>query len=328
MDIKLHKTATTTPRIRREIQQAPASISDSELARRYRVSCPTIARWRYRETQHDLPHTRHNLLTTLSPAQEEIVVALREYLRLSVDDLLVVAREFLHPALSRSALQRLLKRRGLPSLAALKKQEKADQAPTHKPFKAYTPGYIHVDVKHLPQMPDENRKRYLFVAIDRATRWVYLEVRQHQSAQDADVFLRHVHQRAPFKIKTLLTDNGKTFTDRFTSGGEREPSGKHKVDKFCRQHGIDHRLITPYRPQTNGMVERFNGRISDVLNTHRFDSREDLETTLKRYNWLYNHHINQKALHHRSPIGAMKQWQADRPELFWKRVINHAGPDS
>lgn len=54
MDIKLHKTATTTPRIRREIQLAPASVSDSELALRYRVSCPTIARWRYRETQHDL----------------------------------------------------------------------------------------------------------------------------------------------------------------------------------------------------------------------------------------------------------------------------------
>ncbi|SJN15241.1 Mobile element protein [Halomonas citrativorans] len=123
------------------------------------------------------------MLTTLSSAQEEIVLALREYLRLSVDDLLVVAREFLHPDLSHSALQRLLKRRGLPSLAALKKQERADQAPTHKPFKAYTPGYIHVDVKHLPQMLDENRKRYLFVAIDRATRWVYLEVRQHQSAR-------------------------------------------------------------------------------------------------------------------------------------------------
>lgn len=45
MDIKLHKTATTTPRIRREIQLAPASVSDSELALRYRVSCPTIARW-------------------------------------------------------------------------------------------------------------------------------------------------------------------------------------------------------------------------------------------------------------------------------------------
>lgn len=100
------------------------------------------------------------------------------------------------------------------------------------------------------------------------------------------------------------------------------------MDRFCHRHDIEHRLIPPYRPQTNGMVERFNGRVSDVLNTHRFDSREDLETTLKRYNWLYNHHINQKALHHQTPIGALKQWQKDRPELFWKRVINHPGPDS
>ncbi|SFI23994.1 hypothetical protein SAMN04487959_1341, partial [Modicisalibacter xianhensis] len=32
--------------------------------------------------------------------------------------------------------------------------------------------------------------------------------------------------------------------------------------------------------------------------------------------------------HHQTPVGAMKQWQKDRPELFWKRVINHPGPDS
>ncbi|MEA3253291.1 MAG: IS481 family transposase, partial [Pseudomonadota bacterium] len=43
---------------------------------------------------------------------------------------------------------------------------------------------------------------------------------------------------------------------------------------------------------------------------------------------LYNHHINQKALHHQTPVGAMKQWQKGRPELFWKRVINHPGPDT
>lgn len=215
----------------------------------------------------------------------------------------------------------------MPSLATLEKQERAAQQPSHKPFKAYEPGYLHVDVKYLPQMPDEDQKRYLFVAIDRATRWVYLEVRQHQSARDAKDFLQHVHERAPFRIKTLLTDNGKTFTDRFVAGGERQPTGQHRVDRFCTRHGIDHRLIPPYRPQTNGMVERFNGRVSDVLKTHRFNSREDLEATLKRYCWLYNNHINQKALNHQTPIGAMKQWQKDRPKLFWKRVINHPGPD-
>ncbi|MEC8918799.1 MAG: hypothetical protein VX796_14455, partial [Pseudomonadota bacterium] len=72
---------------------------------------------------------------------------------------------------------------------------------------------------------------------------------------------------------------------------------------------------------------RFNGRISDVLATRRYTSGEDLEQTLKRYAWLYNHHIPQKALHHQSPITAMKEWQTKRPELFTKRVVNHAGPD-
>ena len=75
------------------------------------------------------------------------------------------------------------------------------------------------------------------------------------------------------------------------------------------------------------MVERFNGRISDVLATRRF-SGEDLEQTLKRYCWLYNHHIPQKALHHQSPVASMKEWQAKRPELFTKRVVNHPGPDT
>jgi len=39
-----------------------------------------------------------------------------------------------------------------------------------KPFKDYEPGYVHIDTKHLPQMPDEAQKRYLYVAIDGATR--------------------------------------------------------------------------------------------------------------------------------------------------------------
>ncbi|ATJ82659.1 mobile element protein [Halomonas beimenensis] len=76
------------------------------------------------------------------------------------------------------------------------------------------------------------------------------------------------------------------------------------------------------------MVERFNGRISDVLATRRYESGEDLEQTLKRYCWLYNHHIPQKALDHQPPISAMKDRQTKRPELFQKRVINHAGPDN
>lgn len=72
----------------------------------------------------------------------------------------------------------------------------------------------------------------------------------------------------------------------------------------------------------NGMVERFNGRIADILRTHHFRSGEELETTLLRYAWLYNHHLPQKALGHISPVQAMKNWQASNPSLFHERVVN------
>ena len=85
MNIKLHKQATTTPKIRAEIQQAPAEISDLALARKYGVSDSTIRRWRYRTDVHDRSHTRHNLLATLTPYQEEVLIAAREFLRLSLD---------------------------------------------------------------------------------------------------------------------------------------------------------------------------------------------------------------------------------------------------
>lgn len=216
----------------------------------------------------------------------------------------------------------MLKRREVPTLADLTRQDAGDSGkPRHKPFKDCEPGYVHIDIKHLPQMPDEEQKRYLYVAIDRATRWLYLEVRRSQSAKDAKAFMKRVEKKAPLKIQTVLTDNGKSFTDRFTRAGERKPSGYYLFDQEYQANGIEHRLIKPGRPQTNGMVERSNGRISDVLATRRYTSGEDLEQTLKRYARLYNHHITQKALHHQSAIAAMKEWQSKRSEIFAKRVV-------
>jgi hypothetical protein len=46
----------------------------------------------------------------------------------------------------------------------------------HSAFKSYEPGYLHIDVKYLPQMQNETKRRYLFVAIDRATLWVFIRI--------------------------------------------------------------------------------------------------------------------------------------------------------
>jgi transposase len=119
--------------------------TEGELAQRFGVGKFTIRKWRKRSTVEDGSHTPHRLQTTLNAAQEEIVVYLRRHLRLSLDDLLAVVREFIEPSMSRSALDRLLRRRGVNRLP-----EPEVTATQVKSFKAYEPGYVHVDGKYLP----------------------------------------------------------------------------------------------------------------------------------------------------------------------------------
>ena len=128
-------------------------------------------------------------------------------------------------------------------------------------------------------------------------------------------------------ITKLLTDNGSQFTDRFTSK-RREPTGKHKFDVRCKALGIEHRLCPPRHPQTNGMVERSNGRIGEGVSQTRFASAAELEITLTCYVKTYNHQIPQRALNHLAPVQALKKWQTEKPELFVKWVYNQPGLDT
>jgi len=323
MLISLHKQATTTPKVRAAIQAStePAWM----MAERYGISEQTVWKWRKRDSVHDRSHTAHRLQTTLTPAQEAVAVSLRTTLLLPLDDLLSVAREFLNPHVSRSGLDRCLRRHGAGNLRDLKP---ATPRPAHKPFKAYEPGYVHVDVKYLPQMADENRRRYLFVAIDRATRWVFVRIYAAKTAANARRFLRDLGRAAPMSITRVLTDNGKEFTDRLFGLRKRAATGNHEFDTLCADLGIEHRLAPPMRPQTNGMVERFNGRIEDVLQSHRFRSGEDLEQTILRYVRLYNGQLPQSVLKGRTPIDTLKDWQRQKPEIFKKRPYNHLGWDN
>lgn len=94
-------------------------------------------------------------------------------LLLPLDDLLAVTREFLNPDVSRSGLDRCLRRHGVSNLKALLPKTPAEP---RKTFKTCEPGFLHVDLKYLPQMADETTRRYLFVAIDRATRRVFVRI--------------------------------------------------------------------------------------------------------------------------------------------------------
>lgn len=146
---------------------------------------------------------------------------------------------------------------------------------------------------------------------------MFIAIKSKKTVAAARSFLNALHKAAPFKIKTLLTDNGREFTDRAFGRREKDASGEHEFDALCQALGIEHRLTKPRHPQTNGMVERFNGRLAQVLKSHRY-----------RFVWLYNERLPQRALDLNTPIQALKEWQATHPDLFAKRVVNHPGPDT
>ena len=248
MLIQLHSQATTTPKIRAKIQASdePAWV----LAARFGTTEQTVWKWRKRDSVQDRSHTAHRLQTTLTPAQEAVAVSLRKTLLVSLDDLLAVVREFLNPDVSRSGLDRCLRRHGVGNLRDLKVK---DARPKHSGFKAYEPGYIHIDVKYLPQMEDQTSRRYLFVAIDRATRWVFIRIYNNKTAANARRFLRDLERACPIRIRTILTDNGKEFTDRLFGLRKRIATGKHEFDRLCTELNIEHRLTPPRSPQTNGI---------------------------------------------------------------------------
>ena len=330
MSHTIHSQARTTPKIRAEIQSS--TLSDRALAKKYSLTRTTVRKWRKRENQQDLSHCPHRLNTTLSEIQELMVVEIRKLLLLPLDDLLVITRKFINPKVSRAGLQRCLQRHGVSNLTTLRMQQQLERGelPEENPkktFKDYQPGFIHIDIKYLPQMPDEAQRRYLFVAIDRATRWVFLAIYDDQTQVSSVDFLEKLQANCPVKIEKILTDNGTQFTDRFTCK-EKEPSGQHVFDQACEKAGIEHRLIPPRHPQTNGMVERFNGRISELLKQTRFASGAELETTLLAYMTIYNYHIPQRSLNHQTPIQALQSWFEIKPEIFTESVHNHPIPDT
>jgi transposase InsO family protein len=323
----IHPQARTTPRVRAEIRASTESTV--QLARRYDTPEPTVPKRQPRGRVHGRSHRPHKLSTMLSAAQEAIVIELRRLLLLPPDDLLVITREFICAHASRSGLDRCLRRHGLNDLRQLQAAANGAPPPTIKPktFKDYEPGFVHVDIKYLPRMPDESERRYLYVAIDRASRWGFVHIYPDMETGSSVDFLGRLHKAAPMRIAKVLTDNSVCFTDRFQRKS-RTPSGKHLFDVLCQSLSIEHRLSPARHPQTNGMVERFNGRISDVIAQTRFHSAQQREQTLLNYVTVYNCRIPQRALGHLTPVQCLETWYSSNPSLFSRQPNDLPGLDT
>src|SRR5258707_7052461 len=137
---------------------------------------------------------------------------------MQLDDICEAMRRCVSPQLSRSGIHRCLKRHGLSARFTPQKLPAAA-------FQTDAPaGFIHVDVKFLP--PLNRRRSYAYVAIDRAPRFVYLEILPNRRAETAAAFLERFLNRFPLTVHRILTDNGSEFTDRFAVDKKDKPHDK------------------------------------------------------------------------------------------------------
>lgn len=232
----LHGSARTTPRLRAEYQASQESTRS--LARRNGLNPKTVAKWRKRTTTADAPMgPRAPKSTVLTPAEEAIVVAFRQKTLLPLDDVLGCLRETI-PNLSRSALHRCLQRHGISRLPIEKTRDK------RKRFKTYEIGYVHIDSCELRHA---DGKLIMFLAIDRASKFTYVEVHDKAGKMAGAAFLRNAVEVFPYKLHIVLTDNGMAFAD-LPKNRDRPSTrllGPHIFDRVCIERGIEHRLTKP-----------------------------------------------------------------------------------
>jgi transposase InsO family protein len=317
----LHGSATTTHAVRAAIQRSAASIA--ELSARYGLNPKTVAKWRMRDFVSDARMGPKRVRSTvLAPEEEAMVVAFRKHTLLPLDDCLYALQASI-PHLTRSSLHRCLQRHGISRLPDV------EGAKPKKAFKAYPIGFFHIDIA---EVRTEEGKLHLFVAIDRTAKFAFAELHAKATRRVAADFLRRLVAAVPYRIHTVLTDNGTHFTDPASRGSAvpeiraaletGEIFRAHGFELACAQAGIEHRLTKPNHPWTNGQVERMNRTLKEAtVRRYHYASHDELRTHLRDFLNAYNFAKRLKTHHGLTVFEFIsKQWLAE-PERF------HRHPD-
>ena len=157
--------------------------------------------------------------------EQQAICTVRRHLRLSLDELYIIFKPNI-PKLSRYNLHRCLQYYGLSRLP----KDESDGQKGKKKFKQYPVGFVHIDIT---EVRCETGKLYLFVAIDRKTKYVYAELHQRMRQKAAVSFLRNLQQDCVFKITHILTDSGVQFTYNLLNEAQR-PDKEHPFDELKR----------------------------------------------------------------------------------------------
>lgn len=199
---------------------------------------------------------------------------------------------------SPSGVYNILKRHGKNKLTKPMREEKK------RIIKEKAGELAHIDCHHLAKdtIANDNKRYYLLCVIDSCTRIAWAEVVEDIKALTVMFStLRCINQicdRYNIKFAEFLTDNGPEFGPR-----DSKKKANHPFERLCIEMGIKHRHTRPYRPQTNGKVERFWRTLNeDLIEGTYFESLEHLEDELMKYMLYYNHQRPHQGIDGKTPV--------------------------
>lgn len=268
----------------------------------------TISRRANRDTLESKSSAPHNPNRKYEFEELYFLYAVKKYMELPLDDCIDMLKEEYDIEIKRSSASYYLNQWELTKKLKLKEE--------HKKFKDYDVWYIHIDITYWPKI--NWKKMYIYVAIDRKTRLIYIELHDNKKAETAGKFLNNVIEFMPFEIHTILTDNGKEFT-------LKNHKWKHNLiwifDKICNEFEIEHRTTLPYTPKTNGMVEKCNDTIkTNTVEKTIYETMIEMERDLIGFMLYYNlnrrHWWIMKEIRKRTPYEALEYYYWIKPELF------------
>ena len=301
-----HGCATTTHAIRATIQRSQATTA--ALSRELGINVKTVAKWRKRETLEDRKTgPTEPSSTVLSSSEEAMIVAFRRHTLLPLDDCLYALQPSI-PHLTRSSLHRCLQRHGISRLPDMEGDK-----PKRQKFKRYPIGYFHIDIAELRT---NEGKLYLFVAIDRTSKFAVAQLVDKANRKTAWEFLETVLEAVPYKIHTILTDNGIQFCEQ-PRNRNTIYSRPMRFDIICEANGIGHRLTKPNHHWTNGQVERMNRTIKEAtVKRYHYDNHDQLRTHLADFLAAYNIARRLKTLNGLTPNEYICKIWTSEPDRF------------
>lgn len=185
---------------------------------------------------------------------------------------------------SPSGVYNILKRYGKNRL------KQADKEVKRKIIKERMGQLGHIDCHHLSRtiIRGQHRKLYLLCVIDDYSRVAFAEVMEDITALTtmfaALRCMRMLREKFGIQFEEIIADNGPEFGPAISQNKRNHP-----FERMLMETGIKRRYIQPYRPQTNGKVERFWRTLKeDLIEETDFDSLKELEDELLKYLVYYN----------------------------------------